>query len=173
MCELCENSQELINNWFSFEAGFGMELDAFVKLHYNADRQQITVEYGIVDGDSAFTANLEINYCPLCGRSLKATQKELRSEILKGEILQPLNDIGSVNLVEVVRCKECKYCCNPDWYEEGFGECTHTLCGVKLNDFCSRGEKGEPTKRDSLSDDEYSHWEDDEETVLEEKRKAK
>lgn len=46
----------------------------------------------------------------------------------------------NADLVEVVRCKDCKYLMFSDFY----GECSKAHFGiVSPNDFCSRGERKE------------------------------
>lgn len=46
------------------------------------------------------------------------------------------------NLVEVVRCKECKH-----WWETmgaNYGDCDHFCIDTLADDFCSYGERREP-----------------------------
>ena len=58
------------------------------------------------------------------------------------EICEMLNDAPTVDAVEVVRCKDCR------WYEnDGY----HTHCrimrlSVEAEDYCSRGERREDGK---------------------------
>ena len=40
----------------------------------------------------------------------------------------------AANVVEVVRCKECEHFGGDCW-------CKHFECGMRENDFCSRGER--------------------------------
>ena len=69
-----------------------------------------------------------------------------------------LEDASDVDVVEVVRCKDCKYWIPYDWmfseiwqskniadYPEDEIGCTCCDVAMKANDFCSRGEKREVT----------------------------
>ena len=57
----------------------------------------------------------------------------------------PVENINILNLVEVVRCKDCKY--GEVVIKHGMGFCTNS-CGVRsainTEDYCSFGERKEP-----------------------------
>ena len=51
------------------------------------------------------------------------------------EVEQAIKDAPTVDAVEVVRCKSCKY------YENDCGYCDAMGCTCKVDDFCSYGER--------------------------------
>lgn len=75
-------------------------------------------------------------------RNLTAMKERYDAISLDG-MIKALNDAPAADVVEVVRCKDCKY-----WKEEkDFGMfCTHwgsTLTESQAEDFCSYGERRE------------------------------
>ena len=52
-----------------------------------------------------------------------------------------LREAPTVDAVEVVRCRECKY--HEDTYVTGFKHCCLLSKTVRYNDFCSYGERKE------------------------------
>ena len=57
-----------------------------------------------------------------------------------GKAQKLIEDAPTVDAVEVVRCKDCKYLMFSDFY----GECGKGYMGiVRPDDFCSRGERKE------------------------------
>ena len=61
-------------------------------------------------------------------------------EIIKGVIYSFLHDAPTADVVEVVRCKECKYLMFSDFY----GECSKGYMGIVYpNGFCSHGERAD------------------------------
>lgn len=61
-------------------------------------------------------------------------------EIIKGVIYSFLHDTPTADVVEVVRCKNCKYLMFSDFY----GECSKGYMGIVYpNDFCSHGERAD------------------------------
>ena len=85
-------------------------------------------------------------------------RKKIRDEVImpawcKTLVYCVINDTPTVNGVEVVRCKDCKYSCNPIPEDVGFVECLYCsdprrepgeeMAIVGYNDFCSYGERKE------------------------------
>lgn len=60
--------------------------------------------------------------------------------------IQLMNELDDADVVEVVRCKECKY--YREAHKDGFGNCAfenwHTF--ALKNDYCSCGERREVTE---------------------------
>lgn len=50
-----------------------------------------------------------------------------------------IDAIPSADVVEVVRCKDCKH----RTFSDAYGECMKGLIVVRPDDFCSRGERRE------------------------------
>ena len=68
-------------------------------------------------------------------------------EEIKNKIKEDLINEG---FVEVVRCKDCKYCVD-DKYDTGYGVQPHFMCdytesGVNPDDYCSYGERKDGDK---------------------------
>lgn len=56
------------------------------------------------------------------------------------ELVDNFAEIPSADVVEVVRCKNCKYLMFSDFY----GECSKGYMGIVYpNDFCSHGERAD------------------------------
>lgn len=53
-------------------------------------------------------------------------------------IMRRLQQLPSADVVEVVRCKDCKY--RKKVLNCSYGECMYSACMVTDNDFCSNGE---------------------------------
>lgn len=66
-----------------------------------------------------------------------------KTEIQHDTLKEAIERVPTVDAVEVVRCKDCKYHRRVDW---GMGDCEYPN-GFKWiaydNDFCSRGERRE------------------------------
>lgn len=65
-----------------------------------------------------------VNYCPNCGAKMD----------LKGVEITFVNISSTIDLVNVIRCKDCKYYNGVDHY------CVNDGVSVKLDDYCSWGE---------------------------------
>ena len=66
--------------------------------------------------------------------------KESRFRVYYGYAVSFINAAPTVDAVEVVRCRDCKYLMFSDCY----GECSKGYLGiVRPDDFCSRGERKE------------------------------
>ena len=72
---------------------------------------------------------------------------------LLDDVMYALEEAPTIDAVEVVRCKDCKYSCNPIPEEVGFVECLYCsdprrepeeeMAIVGYDDFCSYGERKE------------------------------
>ena len=67
-------------------------------------------------------------------------QRIYSDPVLIHAILNTLNNTPTVDAVEVVRCKDCKYfngesCSNSQWWDDDY------TTWVKEEDFCSYGER--------------------------------
>ena len=69
------------------------------------------------------------------------------------DVMYALEEAPTIDAVEVVRCKDCKYSCNPIPEDVGFVECLYCsdprrepgeeMAIVGYDDFCSYGERKE------------------------------
>ena len=60
------------------------------------------------------------------------------------DIICSINDMPTVDVAEVVRCKDCKYCEEEEWYGTTFYQCnceSIRMNSVYKNFFCGYGEK--------------------------------
>ena len=71
-------------------------------------------------------------------------QKKLRSgssEDAYAAFLKMVNDAPAADVVEVVRCKDCRFC-SPKYDEpDGYYGCDLKLLAIDLDCFCSEGER--------------------------------
>lgn len=58
------------------------------------------------------------------------------------EIINRINDLPSVDAVEVIRCRDCKHY-KPD-AEPEYERCRHHIISMDPEDWCSYGERMEP-----------------------------
>lgn len=57
---------------------------------------------------------------------------------------EPPTKHENIDCVEVVRCKDCKTASINQFAKEcGLVYCKHYLCGMRADDFCSYGERGD------------------------------
>lgn len=56
------------------------------------------------------------------------------------DLLNAVKQMPSVDAVEVVRCKDCKWW-NTDWYKGEHGECPNVFCETTADWFCADGER--------------------------------
>ena len=54
------------------------------------------------------------------------------------DVAEHLKTIPAADVVEVVRCKDCKYA---DEIEDNYCMCENTGAGMSINGFCSDGER--------------------------------
>lgn len=67
-----------------------------------------------------------------------------------GDVLVSLSDVRkaieqtpTADVVEVVRCKECKYHFPPPHQDGLYAKCSNSCLHMKMTDFCSYGERKE------------------------------
>lgn len=87
-----------------------------------------------------------------CRENLKVNGLAALFEVLDA-IMDCKEEAPTIDAVEVVRCKDCKYSCNPIPEEVGFVECLYCsdprrepeeeMAIVGYDDFCSYGERKE------------------------------
>lgn len=58
------------------------------------------------------------------------------------EVLDSIGEAATVDAVEVVRCRDCKYSANAKWNKKGYRICPASHMEITDDDFCSYGERG-------------------------------
>ena len=108
------------------------------------ERGKLMAEY--INRD-AFLAKERAWYCDNCDRRKNSKGKtvyEIGEAPCRacdiGDVLDLLEDYPAADVVEVVRCKDCKYCLQTDEFEYWCDGFCSPMRLVRKEDFCSHGE---------------------------------